>query len=158
MKRSDITEIWPEAGKEAIDRLMSIAGADLNAAKAETETLRGQLQTATAKIAELEKKDADPAELQRALQRAETAENELAGLKLTNQLREIRENVAKEKGVPANLLTGDSEETCKAQADAILAFAKPGGYPPLKDGGESTPPAGGVSNRERFANFAKENL
>lgn len=158
MKRTDITEIWPDAKKEDIDKLMSINGADVNAAKAEAETLRGQLKAAMDKAAELEGKTAKAEDLQKALQRAEAAENELAGLKLTNQLREIRESVAKEKGVPANLLTGDSEETCKAQADAILAFAKPGGYPALKDGGENNPPAGGQSAREKFATWAKENI
>ena len=158
MKRADITEIWPDAKKEDIDKIMSLAGADLNAAKAEAETLRGQLQAATAKVAELEKKGADPAELQRALQRAEAAETELAGLKMSNQLREIRENVAKAKGVPANLLTGDSEEACSAQADAILAFAKPSGYPALKDHGENNPAGGGMSTREKFEAWAKEKI
>ena len=158
MKRTDITEIFPDASKEQIDKLLDLNGTDIAAAKSGADDLRGQLKTATDKIAELEKKNADPEELQKALQRAETAENELKGLKLTNQLRDIREAVAKEKGLPASLLTGDSEESCKAQADAILAFAKPSGYPNLPDGGETNPPAGGQATRDKFAAWAKENI
>lgn len=162
MKRTDITDIFPEATREQIDRLLDLNGADITAAKSGADELRGQLKTATDRLAELEKKSAaDPEELQRAIKRAESAETELTALKLTNQLREIRESVAKDKGVPANLLTGDSEDACKAQADAILAFAKPGGYPPLKDGGEAgaagASAAGGAA-RERFAAWAQENI
>lgn len=158
MKRTDITELFPDASKEAIDKLMGINGADVNAAKAEAETIRGQLKTATDKVAELEGKTAKAEDLQKALQRAEAAENELAGLKLSNQLREIRESVAKTKGVPASLLTGDSEETCTAQADAILAFAKPSGYPKLPDGGEAQAQTLGKTARDKFADWAKENI
>ena len=32
-------------------------------------------------------------------------------------------------------LTADTEEACNAQADAILAFAQPDGYPVVKDNG-----------------------
>ena len=38
MKRTDITELFPEASKEDIDKLMSINGVDVNAAKAEADT------------------------------------------------------------------------------------------------------------------------
>ena len=57
---------------------------------------------------------AGKSELQKATEQAAALKSELDGLKKANQLREIRENVAKEKGVPSNLLTADSEETCKA--------------------------------------------
>ena len=45
-------------------------------------------------------------------------------------------------GVPAELLSGDTEESCTAQAQAILKFAQPG-YPSVRDGGEvaTNPPA-----------------
>ena len=96
-------------------------------------------------------------ELQKATDRAAALKSELDELKKQNAMRETREKVAKEKGVPANLLTGEDEEACKAQADAILAFAKPAGYPQLRDAGESN-----VSNkaatRDKFAEWAKENL
>ena len=81
----------------------------------------------------------------------------LAGFTRENVLREIREKVAQEKKVPASLLNGDSEEACKAQADAILAFARPGGYPSLRDGGEAAK-AGGASTRDLFADWAAQQI
>lgn len=135
MKRSDITELWPDAPKEAIDKLMSLNGADVNAAKAEGDGLRQQL-------ADLQKQlDAAPkpetvAQLKEALEKVSGLENELNGMKMANSLRDLRETVAKATGVPANLLTGTTDEECRAQADAILAFAKPAGYPTVPDGGE----------------------
>ena len=44
MKRTDITEIFPEATKEQIDKLMGINGADINAAKSELESLQQQIE------------------------------------------------------------------------------------------------------------------
>ncbi|MBQ2633419.1 MAG: hypothetical protein IJF88_02415 [Oscillospiraceae bacterium] len=119
MKRTDITALFPEATKEQIDTLLDLAGADINAAKGDLENVRGQLATAQAEITSLKAKPADPdtaAQLQ-------AVRDELAGLKAANALREIREKVSKELGVPASLLTGDNEDACKTQAEAIKAFA-----------------------------------
>ena len=79
-----------------------------------------------------------------------TAKNE------AEKLRNIREKVAKEKKVPVELLTATTEDDCAAQADSILAFAKPtGDYPEVKDGGESRG-AGKGSTSEQFAKWASE--
>ena len=70
----------------------------------------------------------------------------------------MREKVSTDKKIPASLLTGETEEACSAQADAILAFAKTApGYPHLPDGGE---PGGAPkpATRDKFADWAKENL
>ena len=56
--------------------------------------------------------EAGKSELQKANDRAAALKTELDALKKANQLREIREKVAKEKNVPASLLNGDSEEAC----------------------------------------------
>jgi hypothetical protein len=48
----------------------------------------------------------------------------------------MREKVSKATGVPASLLTGDTEEACTAQANGIAEFAKPTAYPVIRDGGE----------------------
>ena len=48
----------------------------------------------------------------------------------------MRNEVSTATGVPANLLTGSTKEECEAQAQAINAYAKPAGYPAVKDGGE----------------------
>lgn len=85
---------------------------------------------------------------------------ELADLKASNALRDMRAQVAREKQVPAELLSGDTKESCESQADALLAFAAArtgGSYPAVKDAGE-TGSVGGGSTRERFAEWASHAL
>lgn len=77
-------------------------------------------------------------------------QKELDALKSANILRDLRQKVSKETGVPAELLSGDTEENCTAQAKAILAFAKPGGYPNVRDGGDPNKTPTG-STRDQFA-------
>ena len=80
--------------------------------------------------------EANKTELQKAQERAEALGKELADIKRSNEIRDMRAKVAQEKGIPANLLTSDTEEECVAQADMILAFAQPNTYPTVKDVGE----------------------
>ena len=146
MKRTDITDLWPEAPKEAIDKLMAINGADVNASKAEIEDLKQKLAAA-----------ANSDELQKAQQQAAQLQTELDAMKAAETIRLTREKVAGEKKVPAHLLTGETEEACAKQADEILAFAKPSGYPNIRDGGEPRNPPQ-PTTRQKFANWAKDNL
>ena len=74
-------------------------------------------------------------ELQKANDKAQRLQQELDGLKQAEAIRAIREKVSAETGVPVSLITATSEDECKAQAEAIKAFAKPS-YPNVKDGGE----------------------
>ena len=146
MKRTDITDLWPEAPKEAIDKLMAINGADVNASKAEIEDLKQKLAAA-----------ANSDELQKAQQQAAQLQNELDSMKAAETIRLTREKVAGEKKVPVHLLTGETEEVCAKQADEILAFAQPSGYPQIRDGGDPrNPPA--PTTRQKFADWAKDNL
>ena len=82
-----------------------------------------------------EAEEANKTELQKATERANTLEAELNGLKKAEEIRITREKIATETGIPSNLLTGSTEEECKAQAEAIKAYATPS-YPKVKDGGE----------------------
>lgn len=146
MKRTDITDLWPEAPKEAIDKLMAINGADVNASKAEIEDLKQKLAAA-----------ANSDELQKAQQQAAQLQQELDTMKAAETIRLTREKVAGEKKVPAHLLTGETEEACAKQADEILAFAQPSGYPRIRDGGDPrNPPT--PTTRQKFADWAKDNL
>ena len=149
MKRTDITALFPEATDEQIRTLMDINGADINAAKSGMTDLQGQLTAAQSSITELEKRPT--------VEALAAVQAELDRLKAANAVSALRAAVAKEKGVPAELLTADTEETCKAQADGILAFAKPAGYPILPDGGEAQGAANGAA-RDRFASWAANNL
>ena len=110
------------------------------------------LKAKAAKFDEIE--EANKTELQKATERAQALENELNGMKKAESIRELREKVAKEKGVPAELLHGDDEEACNVEADNLLKFVNnSGGYPNVKDGGEVTN-TNGSSPRDAFAQFA----
>lgn len=80
---------------------------------------------------------AGKSELQRATERAEALQRQLDELNRSNTIQAARAAAAAATGVPAELLTGESEEVCTAQAEAILRFARPAGYPDVQDGGES---------------------
>ena len=76
--------------------------------------------------------EANKTEIQKANEKAEALAKELESLKASNTIKAAREKVAKETEVPVELLTGNDEESCKAQAEAILKFAKPKSYPSTK--------------------------
>jgi len=65
-------------------------------------------------------------ELQKAQELAANLQAELDSRKKAEEIRGIRDKVAAEMDVPSSLLSGETEEECKAQAEAILEFAKPG--------------------------------
>ena len=83
--------------------------------------------------------ESNKTELQKAVEKANGLQSELDALKNATKLRDLRDEVSKEKGVPANLLTGTTKEECEAQAEEIISFAaqRPG-YPAVPDGGEPT--------------------
>lgn len=97
--------------------------------------------------------EANKTELQKAKEKADGLQVELDNIKKATALRDLRDEVSKTKGVPANLLTGATREECEAQADQILTFAKASpGYPAVPDGGE---PTGSVkkATRDLFADW-----
>ena len=136
MKREDIIKHFPNATKKQIDALLTINGEDINKAKGDLDAVQGQLTMARQQITVLEKAGKDAKTHK---DRADQLQAELDGMKQAEGIRSIRQKVAWEKKIPENLLTGETEEACNAQAVAILAFAKPGAYPKIQDGGE---PAG----------------
>ena len=99
MKRTDITELFPEATKEQIDKLLDINGADINSAKGSVTELQAKLTAAQAEIDGLKAKDPGGAvtELQTQLGAAQA---ELAALKAANALRDLRAKVSRDTGVP----------------------------------------------------------
>jgi len=148
MKRTDITDLFPDAPKEAIDKLLNINGADVNAAKTELDSLRQQLAAAQ------EKKDSD--ELKQAQQQISQLQKELDGMKAAETIRLTREKVAGEKQVPVHLLTGETEEACAKQADELLAYVKSSkAYPALPDGGEPARPTA-ATPRKKFEEWLKQ--
>lgn len=98
---------------------------------------------------------ASMSELEKMTKRAEAAEAELNRKKEAEKVREIRDRVAAEMKVPANLLTGATEEECRGQAQGILDFAKPAGYPQVRTAPAKVP-AGNRSPRDAFAEYMTE--
>ena len=150
MKRTDITEVFPDATKEQIDKLLGINGADIETAKAGMVDLKGQLATANDRIAELEQRPTDDALL--------AAQNEAAALRATIAIRDMRSKVSKETGVPVELLTADDEESCTEQANGIIRFKFVNQYPNVRDGGEVTPPAQKPTTAQQFADWFNQNI
>lgn len=83
-------------------------------------------------------KYADYDDLKAKASQYDTTKAQLDALNSANARRDMIARVAAATGCPAELLTGDTEEACTAQAQDITAFAKsqqPAGYPNVKDGG-----------------------
>ena len=117
-----------------------------------------ELKAKAAKFDELE--EASKSELQKVTERAEKLQSELDSIKKTQSLKELRERVAKEAGVPVSsmsLITGETEEVCKEQAKTIMAMLEPGSYPQVPDGGE-VHNVGKGSAREQFNQWASQVL
>lgn len=102
------------------------------------------------------KYDAEQTELQKIIEARDSLQAEVDSMKAAEALRIMREKVSQETGVPAHLLTGETEEDCKAQAEAINNFAKPKVYPAVKDGGEANINVGKKTTRQQFADWANE--
>lgn len=113
-----------------------------------------EIKAKAAKFDEAE--EANKSELQKAVERANNLEAELAGLKKSEEVRQTREKIATETGIPAHLLTGDTEEACKAQAEAIKAYATPT-YPKVKDSGEVPKTTSGNAKTD-FVEFMSQNF
>lgn len=143
MKRTDITALFPDATPDQIDKLMDLNGGDINRAKGELDGLKTQLTSAQEELAALKAAAPEKDKLKEATDRAEALQAELDGIKKANEAREMRDKVAKETGLPVDMmefLTGADEEACLAQAKKLVERIKAGGYPKVKDPGEARTP------------------
>jgi len=132
----------------------------------EVDAIVGErLSRERAKFADYEDLKKAATELEQSRTELRTAKEEAAALKKQVEdlnrdinIRNAREKVSAETGVPASLLMGSTEEECKAQADAILKWKGPASnYPESRDGGAVTDFSGGKT-RDKFAAWAEENL
>lgn len=95
--------------------------------------------------------EAGKTELQKANEKAAKLQAQLDTLTKANTLRELRSKVAAATGVPVELLSGDTEESCTAQAQAILKFAQPAIPASATAAKSATSPPG--STRQQFADW-----
>lgn len=109
-----------------------------------------------AKFDEME--EANKTELQKAQEKVAEYEKKINAMEKEKNIHEMHTKVAQEKGIPVDLLTGETEEACNAQADAIKNYATQSiGYPAVKDGGEPTS-SHKVSTQELFKRWAEKQL
>lgn len=102
-------------------------------------------------------REASKTELEKATEKVATLQAQLDKLKRNSEVQAIREKVSKETGIPINLISADSEESCAEQAKAILEFAKPGAYPIIRDGGDPQK-LSKKETRDQFAEWAGESI
>ena len=112
------------------------------------------LKKKAAKFDEME--EASKTELEKANEKVKALQYELESIRKEKELSAMREQIANEIGIPVNLLTGDSEEECRTQAEAIKAYANPNGYPTIRDGGDPQNMNNKRSNRDAFTEWAQK--
>lgn len=104
----------------------------------------GDYEAIKAKADKLDQmEEASKSELQKATDRAAKLQAELDGMKKANEIRSMRDEVAKKTGLPVDMmefLTGTDEEACMAQAKKLVERVKPSGFPTVKDSGETRTP------------------
>lgn len=112
-----------------------------------------ELKAKAAKFDEAE--EANKSELQKAIDRANALQSQLDDLQQRDTVRQVRDEVSKETGVPASLLTASTKEECEAQAKAIAEYkaqTAPSAYPTVKDGGDPQMNAK-KTTRDQFADW-----
>lgn len=122
----------------------------------EVDAIVGErLKRDRAKYADYDALKAKAEQFDQAIEQKNSLQTELNAIKTANAIRDIRIKVSTETGVPADLLTSDTEDACREQAEAIKAFATPKSYPSVRDGGELQTPAGKKSTRDQFAEWSQ---
>lgn len=97
--------------------------------------------------------EASKTELQKAQEKANKLQKQLDERNYKDKVRTMREKVAKEKGVPADLLMGETEDECKAYADKLIEYKTPSAYPNIRDDGEPRHRVGKKETRDQFAEW-----
>lgn len=132
-----------------VDRIVAERLSRERAKYGDYETLKEKAQQFDAQA------EAAKSDLQKAQDDAAKAKKELEALKKANAARAARDKVAAETGVPANLLTAETEEGCRSQAKALLEWhGQQPKYPTLKDAGDTANTGrGGGKTRDNFAEW-----
>lgn len=113
------------------------------------------LKAKASKFDELE--EANKSELQKMTEKNTALSAELEAIKKANEIRDMKAKVAQETGVPTHLLNADTEEDCRAMAEAIKNFKMENSYPAVKDEGE-VHYTGSKSTSEQFGEWMNQIL
>ena len=125
--------------KEAVDAIMAENGKDIEAKNSAIATLTGERDRLQTQLTDAQGQLTAAQEWETKYNTdTQALQSQLSALQTDINTRNARDKVSAETGVPAGLLTGETEEACKAQAQGLLDFAKNygNGVPSLPDGGE----------------------
>lgn len=113
-----------------------------------------QLQADSAELGKI--RESQKTEAQKAQDELDQAKRELAD----ERLARTRAEVAAEKGIPANLLTGSTREELEASAEALIQFRGEQGTQrtPRPDPNQGKPAGTALTNGDQFAAFFETQL
>lgn len=111
--------------KAVIDAIMAENGKDINAIKGDLTKAQKALKEAQDAAAK-----GDPVALETANKKILELQKQLDDKNKEDEISAIRDKVAEKTGVSAALLTGETEEDCKDQAEKILEWHTKNTMPP----------------------------
>lgn len=159
-EQSDVTNVTEETNEDAAGFAAITSQEDFDKA------IQARIARERAKFADYEQVKADASELAKIRESQKTAEQKQAEALAAAeaQIAELtiaraRAEVAASKGVPAELLTGSTEEELSASADALIKFksvSAHSGYVAPNEGRGGG--ASGSSAADAFARFVGEQL
>lgn len=157
-----VNQATQQNGTGTVSQERTFTQAELNAIVADRlSRAQAQYQDYAALKEKAEKYDqaqeAGKTELQKANDQVAKLQAQLDAYTKAENVRSIREKVSKETGVPVNLLYGEDEETCKAQATAIQTYAKPSAPTQVRDGGDHGAQGSGSGSDGVAAAFSRLN-
>ena len=106
----------------------------LSRVKSEVPSDYEELKSKAQKFDELE--EANKTELEKATEELAKLKSDIAKRDAQDKLRAIKAQVAKDTGVPADLISGNTEDEMKAFAEKVAEFAKKDSAPTLDHAGE----------------------
>ena len=110
------------------------------------------LKAKALQLDELEKSGSE--ELKKALAEVDNLKGELQTRDENAKLQQMRKQVAKDTGVPEDLIQGADEESMKTFAEAVASFAKKPSAPIIPESGIST--QAGETPAQKFGQFMAE--
>lgn len=114
------------------------------------------LKEKAARLDEIEA--ANKSELEKANEKVKSLQEKLDSIEKAQEISAMRTKIATENNVPTDLLTGDTEEECTAQAEKLKEYISASGVPmSVSDGGEVVK-SGKLDPGKVFAKWAEERL
>lgn len=123
---------------------------DWKAASRKWESRAKENAEAAKELARL--KEERMSEIEKAQKRAEKAEAELKALRETATQAKLKREIAKEYGVPDDLLAGSSEEEIRAHAERLKQYVTPPSAPKTSGAGSFAKSTGNTSTKSQLAN------